>query len=136
MIFSILFLCMVMVQLRVKPCDRCRAYVLQNQPLQSETDTDEDRSQRSRISCACNTCGVCLAIMACISFLSQIMGCFIYAASSPIPSYTDADPHIAYWCPSGMFGRDAVPALHVWNSCFHPRRAFFLGPLDWGYRQS
>lgn len=105
MIFSFIFFCIVMLQMLFAPCDRCQSwFVVHHERLGHDTDTEEDASSHkscctssSKVSCACNFCGVSMAILLCISFLSQIIGCFIYA-SSPVPSWSDSEPSIAYWC--------------------------------------
>lgn len=104
-IFSFIFFCIVMLQMLFAPCDRCQSwFVVHHERLGHDTDTEEDASSHkscctssSKVSCACNFCGVSMAILLCISFLSQIIGCFIYA-SSPVPSWSDSEPSIAYWC--------------------------------------
>eukprot|EP00435_Cladocopium_sp_Y103_P014701 s1291_g3.t1 len=102
-IFSFFFFCLVVLQLRLKPCERCQSwFVVHHERLRHDTDTEEDAASHtckssSKVWCACNFCGVSMAVLLCISFLSQIIGWFIYA-SSPIPSLSDSEPYLAYWC--------------------------------------
>eukprot|EP00434_Breviolum_minutum_P018682 symbB.v1.2.016485.t1/scaffold1242.1/size135964/5 len=124
LIFSVIFVCIVLLQLRLKACDSCQGLIVsEKQHLHSDSETEDVNSVnatentstrrhppqgcccvrwRSRkISKICAAGGVCSAVLLSISLISHIIGCFVYAVSIPRPSWTEGtngEPSVAYWC--------------------------------------
>ena len=121
------------MRLRLKACESCQGFVSVKRQLHSDSETEDvnsvnatdntstliipstplppqgcfDRWRSRKISKICAAGGVCWAVFLSISLISQIIGCFVYAVSSPRPSWTEGmngEPRVAYWC--------------FWNFCF------------------
>ncbi len=107
------------LRLRLKACESCQGFVsVETEDVNSVNATDNtstliipstplppqgcfDRWRSRKISKICAAGGVCWAVLLSISLISQIIGCFVYAVSSPRPSWTEGmngEPRVAYWC--------------------------------------